>query len=181
MPFYLGAPIWALLPLGVFVLLYLIFRDPRRPIPAAALGVVSPVDGCVAGIDRLDSGVLQGSAWRVVIRIDAFGTYSARSPVEGRIMDLAASGDELDYPTNALWLQTDEGDDVVLRFRGYRFGLPPRSFARFGERLGQGRRCGYLRLTRFAELHLPVDSKIVAAEGDRVVAGTTVVATLHRS
>nr|MDJ0700650.1 hypothetical protein [Woeseiaceae bacterium] len=87
------------------------------------------------------------------------------------------SGDrQVDYRTNALWVQTDEGVDMVLQFSGYRFGLAPRSFVRFGERLGQGQRCAYLRLTRFAEVHLPADNKVKVQPGQRVVGGSDLLA-----
>ena len=157
----------------LFVILFLIFRDPRRRIPAVPLGVVSPVDGRVVEVGTVDKGVLQGEARRVVVRINSFGTYTARCPVEGKIMDLhsASSNGASVYQTNALWVQTDEGDDVVLQFSGYRFGLAPKSFVGFGERLGQGSRCAYLRLTRYAEVHMPIDSTILVEPGQRVVAG----------
>jgi phosphatidylserine decarboxylase len=161
----------------LFFVLVLLFRDPRRGIPASPLGVVSPVDGQIVEVDLADKGVLHGEAHRVSIRIDAFGTYTARAPVEGKVMDLrSVSGDKVvDYRTNALWLQTDEGDDVVLQFHGYRLGLAPRSFVRFGERIGQGQRCAYLRLTRIAELHLPIESKILVKPGQVVTAGSDLI------
>jgi len=156
---------------------FLIFRDPLRVVPASPLGVISPVDGRVIAVDLADKGVLHGEAHRVQIRIDSFGTYTARAPIEGKIKDLASvNGDQVvDYRTNALWIQTDEGDDVVLQFHGHPFGLAPRSFIRFGERVGQGQRCAYLRLTRIAELHLPIESKILVKPGQRVVAGTDLI------
>ena len=171
-------PVWALLPLALFVFLVLVFRDPRRPIPSSPRGVVSPVDGRVVEVTRLEGGVLQGTAHRVLLRINALGTYTARCPVEGKIMDLrTVNGDKVvDYNTNALWVQTDEGIDVVLQFSGYRFGLAPRSFVRFGERIGQGQRCAYLRLTRFAEVLLPADSKVQVEPGQTVVGGSDLLA-----
>ena len=173
---YLGVAIGIAAGLLFFVLV-LIFRDPRRGIPASPLGVVSPVDGQVIGVDLLDKGVLHGEAHRVQIRINSFGTYTARAPIEGKIMDLRSvnGGEVVDYRTNALWIQTDEGDDVVLQFHGFRLGLAPQSFVRFGERVGQGQRCAYLRLTRFAELHLPIESKILVKPGQVVVAGTDLI------
>ena len=164
----------------IFFVLVLIFRDPRRGIPASPLGVVSPVDGRVIEVGLADRGVLHGEAHRILIRIDSFGTYTARAPVEGKILDLRSVDADrvVDYRTNAMWLRTDEGDDVVLQFRGHRFGLAPRSFIRYGERVGQGQRCAYLRLTRVAELHLPIDSKILVKPGQLVVAGAELIGKL---
>ena len=164
----------------LFFVLYLVFRDPRREVPASPLGVISPVDGRVVDVGLTDKGVFQGEAQRVRIRIDSLGTYTARAPVEGKIMDLrSVAGDSIvDYRTNALWIQTDEGDDVVLEFDGYRFGLAPQSFIRFGERVGQGQRSAYLRLTRFAELHMPIQSKVLVKPGQAIRAGTDLVGKL---
>ena len=172
--------LYAVLPAVAFLVLFLIFRDPAREVPAAPLGIVSPVDGRVVKIDPAGRAVLVGDARRVTIRINPFGTYSARCPVEGKIMDLNTVGAdrESDYSRNALWVQTDEGDDVVLQFRGYRFGFAPKSFIRFGERLGQGQRCAYLRLARFAELHVPADSKLLVESGQKVLAGQDLIGKL---
>jgi len=168
---------------ALVAVLFLLFRDPRREIPASPLGVVSPVDGRVIGLDLVDKGVLQGEAHRVHIRIDPLGTYTARAPVEGQVRDLQAEATHhvADYKTNAMWIRTDEGDDVVLQFHGYRLGLAPKSFSGIGQRLGQGQRCAYLRLTHVAELHLPIETKILVKPGDAVRAGTDLIGRLvHR-
>lgn len=180
--YYLGA-VAGVAPAALFVLFYMVFRDPRRIIPAVPLGVVSPVDGRVSAVDLVDRGVLQGEAHRIFIEIDALGTYTARCPVEGNIKDLntLASDTVVDYRTTALWVQTDEGDNVVLQFRGYRFGLGPASFVRYGERLGQGQRCAYLRLTSVAEVHLPIESKVLVEPGQRVTAGLDLIGKLPPS
>ena len=174
---------WSLVALFVMAVLYLVFRDPRRQVPSVPLGVVSPVDGIIVDVDLTDRGVSQGEAHRILIRVNPLGTYTAHSPVEGNIRDLKSLAADriVDYRTNALWVQTDEGDDVVLQFRGYRFGLPPRAFIRYGERIGQGQRCAYLRLTRYAEVHLPIESQIQCAVGDRVTAGRDMIARLPPS
>jgi len=159
-------PWYALVPAILIAFLYLIFRDPHRSVPSIALGVFSPVDGEVVSVDQIERGETGEAALRVVINVDSFGTYTARSPVEGTIRDLGKK---------ALWLQTDEGDDVVLKFSGYRLGLAPRAFARYGERLGQGQRCAYLRLTRSAEVQIPANGKVLVEPGQTLVAGTDII------
>lgn len=167
----------------LFVALWLLFRDPRRRVPSAPLGVVSPVDGTVVSVDTVNTGVFQGDAHRVRIDIDAFGTYTARSPVEGKILDLDSldASKVVDYETHALWVQTDEGDDVVLQFFGYRLGLAPKAIVQFGERIGQGKRCAFLRLARSAEVHLPATSSVLVKPGDVVSAGTDLIGKLLSS
>jgi len=179
---YLG-PAYMLLPAALLALFWLIFRDPRRQIPAMPLGVVSPVDGRVTAVDLVDRGVVQGEAQRIFISIDALGTYTARCPVEGVIKDLntLAADRVVDYRTNALWVQTDEGDNVILQFHGYRFGFAPSAFVRYGERIGQGQRCAYLRLTRVAEVHLPIGARVLVAPGQRITAGLDVIGKLPAS
>ena len=164
--------------LALLVLSYLVFRDPRRVIPAAPLGVVSPVDGDVIRVDQIDHGVPHGGAQRIRIRIDSLGSYSARAPVEGKIMELhrLADSHKQNYATHALWLQTDEGMDVILQFSGYRFGLAPRALLQYGERVGQGQRCAYLRLTREAEVHVPLASQVLVEPGTKLIAGQDLIA-----
>ena len=167
----------------LFFVLLLVFRDPRRIIPASPLGVVSPVDGRVVGVELADRSVLQGEAHIVSVRIDSLGTYTARAPIEGRIRDLRSVAHEKkgDYSTKALWVQSDEGDDVVVQFKGYRLGLPPKSFIGLGQRVGQGQRCAYLRLARIAEVHLPIETKVLVKEGQVLEAGTDLIGKLtHR-
>ena len=174
-------PIWfTAIPAATTLILYLVFRDPRRSIPSSALGIVSPVDGAVVSVETLEVGPNDKGRYRVTMQVDPLGTYTARSPVEGSIRDL--SSETLTRPftaaTNVLWIQTDEGDNVVMGFRGYRLGLAPRSLVRYGERLGQGQRCAYLRLVRLVEVEVPGESRITVEPGQVLVAGTDLIGKL---
>ena len=170
-----GAPAAVLL-----VWLVLVFRDPRRMIPASPLGVVSPVDGEVIEVGVSDHGIVNGEVHRIRIAIDSFGTYTARSPSEGKIMDLRGDLPTGRAPpdTRGLWVRTDENQDVLLQFHGYRLGVAPRAFIGFGERVGQGQRCAYLRLAREAEIQVPLDSRVLVEKGQAVRAGSTLIARL---
>lgn len=175
-----AAPVFLLIPAVLFAWFFAIFRDPRRHIPAIPLGLVSPVDGIVLEVGLTDNGVLGEEAHRIVIEIDSLGTYTARCPVEGKVMDFRGDGEHesVRQLSSGLWVRTDEGDNVVLQFRGHRFGLAPRAFLRFGERIGQGQRFAYLRLTRIAELQFPIHGRMLVEPGQRVVAGCDVLGKL---
>ena len=159
-------PAFAMIPAALLVLLVMVFRDPHRVVPSVAHGVFSPVDGKVVAVEQITHSATGAPAQRITIEVDNLGSYTARTPVEGTIKDLKEK---------AMWLQTDEGEDVVLRFRGFRLGLAPRALVGFGARLGQGQRCAYLRLTRTAEVELPADARVLVEPGSKVVAGTDLI------
>ncbi len=181
---YSGIGTWTLAPSAVLlVVVILLFRDPGRQIPSIPLGVVSPVDGVVESIRMSDRGVPDGKTRIVTLKINALGTYTARSPVEGKINNLKKLlGDRFgEFRRHALLLVTDEGDHVILQFLGFPFGIAPRGLKGYGERHGQGQRCAYLRLARRAELHLPDDAQLKVEEGDRVTAASSLIAKLAQS
>jgi phosphatidylserine decarboxylase len=170
----------AIPPAAVTLVLYFLFQDPTRKIPPHPLAAVSPVDGVVVEIKALDSGITDSAAHRITIKVNAFGTYTARSPVEGVLQDFhsRATNKRPDTHAPGFWVRTDEGDDVALQFHGYRFGLVPRAFSGYGERIGQGQRCANLRLVRIAEVYLPINSRVMVVAGQRVVAGSDILGTL---
>lgn len=174
---------YAAVPFVLLVGLLFVFRDPIRLIPAMPLGVVSPVDGKVMEVTTESDGPVEGEGHCIRIRVSVFGAYTARSPVEGKVMELHGMAPEGARVVHAggLWLRTDEGTDVVLQFRGNRFGLAPRAFLQYGERVGQGERCAWLRLTRIAEVWLPAGGRVLVEKGERVLAGSGVLARLPHS
>ncbi len=142
--------------------------------------MVSPVDGKVIDVAPTDKGMLRREAQRLVIRVNSLGAYTARSPIEGKVLSLkenAALGSRL-LGVGGLWVRNDAGDDVVLVFQGPRFVGRPAAMVGYGERLGQGQRAAYLRLASFAELYLPLSVKLAVKPGDTVFAGSTVLAEL---
>ncbi len=177
---YVGAYRYALLAAVLLAFALLLFRDPRREIAAAPLGIVSPVDGRIVDAGSIGEGVLGRKVHRIVIRVNPFGTYTARCPAEGKVMDLHCDRPEGAAASGAggLWLRTDEGEDVLLRFCGHRFGLVPDAIVGYGARVGQGQRCAYLRWTRLAHLELPAKGRVAVSRGQSVVAGSDVLAHL---
>jgi phosphatidylserine decarboxylase len=134
----------------------------------------------VVEVELTNKGALEGEAHRISIRVNSLGTYTARCPVEGKIMDFrgAVPNSAAIGSVSGLWVQTDEAADVILQFRGHRFGFAPLAFLGYGERVGQGQRCAYLRLTRLAEVQLPVNARVLVTKGQKVTAGVDVLARL---
>jgi len=77
--------------------------------------------------------------------------------------------------TNRLIDRSAEAHNQTL---AHRLGLAPRAIVQYGERIGQGKRCAFLRLARSAEVHLPITSTVLVSPGDEVIAGTDIVGKL---
>jgi phosphatidylserine decarboxylase len=175
-----AAPLWLVGAAVAFM-----FRNPDRPVPASPLAVVSPVDGRVMSVDTVLDPYLKRTALRVKLCMSPLSVYFSRSPIEGKVLNVwYTQGSEAPFGRatssggrTALWIQADEGDDVVFIME-HRSFLRPRCHAHTGERLGQGQRCGYMPLGGCVEMLLPANARVGQRVGARVLAGSDVLATL---
>lgn len=172
------------------LLLFYLFRDPDRIVPPSPLAVVSPVDGRVMAVEQAVDPFHGGPATRIVLEMSWLGTYVTRSPVEGDVMEFwyvppggaAPAGEthaasKKDYAYFAMWLRTDERDDVTLALSGsllrHRVSCP----ISVGSRIGQGQRCGSVRFPVRVEMFVPPRARIVVTAGERVRSGSHILAT----
>jgi phosphatidylserine decarboxylase len=163
---------------GLFaVWLFFLFRDPARAVPPLPAAIYAPVDGRIVAEEQIP-GAGEQAAWRRLrIRVNHLGAYTVRAPIEGTIMPIESSAIAGQSP-EGLRLRSEEGDDVLLAFPRGGPLRSPRSFVRYGERLGQGHRFAYLRLAPVAEVLLPAGARLKVAVGEAVKAGDTVLAEL---
>jgi phosphatidylserine decarboxylase len=162
----------------VLVLLVLIlFRDPERDIPSRPLAVVSPADGKVISISAGHDPYLLRQSIRVTVQMHPYSVFTTRSPVEGKVLEPPNYPDDVSKP-HGVWLQTDEGDDIVMVMTRGRLNTEPRCYIRFGERIGQGKRCGFVHMGGRVDIYLPENVRVVAAVGDEVHSGTDPLAIL---
>jgi len=172
----LGAGWGTALPAAITGWMLLLFRDPWRDVPPLPLAVLAPADGRVVDVQEVEGQVLRGPWWKITLATSHLGAYSVRAPIEGKILDVREHA--LPGSDPGLWLRSEEEDDVVLLFPRRRFGLRPRAFVRYGERVGQGERFAWLRLASRAVVYVPVSSRVQVTAGDRVVAGVSPLAEL---
>ena len=169
-----GLPLWLL-----SILLGFCFRDPVRSVPSVPLAIVSPVDGCVVAIRHGEDNFVGRKTWRICLRINRLGAYVLRSPIEGKILKRWLRGaNSTAESTNhvATWIQTDEGDDVVLvAYRGMlRYGH--QWHAQEGERIGQGQRYGILPFGSRVDLLIPENARVETQPGQALLAGSSIIA-----
>lgn len=173
----------ALLP-GVFMLNF--FRDPPRKVPSGPGEVVSPADGKVTAVERLEScGWYDGPCMRISIFLSVFDVHVNRMPAEGKILKIEhkpgvyknamdPQSSELNE-ANTLWLDTPHGPMTVRQIAGLiarRIVCP----AKVGETLLRGERFGMIRFGSRTDLYLRADAKVAVRPGNRVRGAKTVVA-----
>jgi len=182
-----SALVWLLLGVAVYLL-----RDPVRVTTSAPLALVSPVDGRVYSVGAASDPYLRREAFLIRMRMNRRGAYVIRSPIEGKVFEQwFASGTpqsvvETGRPAEAgaarcraVWIKTDEGDDITLVMHpGCRL-CRPRFRIATGERVGHGQRCGFLLGgAALVDIFVPSSSRLDCSAGDPVLAGSTIVSTL---
>lgn len=173
------------------ILLAYLYRDPRRQVPPLPLAILAPIDGKVISVSDQRDPYLGREAKRIKMRGSLRGAFTIRSAMEGKVNNqwfgtLPDNSENKDIykksgiPAFAQWTQSDEGDDIVTtltpRFVRSNGGCSVQS----GERIGQGKRCGFIPFGVNAEIFLPLSCRIDVKPGDKIQAGTAVVATLIR-
>jgi phosphatidylserine decarboxylase len=143
------------------------------------MAIVSPADGRVISISVADDPYLLRESIHIVIHMNPYGIFSTRSPVEGKVLEPPNIPHDKDMP-HGVWLQTDEGDDIVMVMNRGRLHNAPRCYVQFGERIGQGQRCGFIHMGAQVGLYLPMNSRAAVSAGDYVKSGSDVIATLVR-
>lgn len=165
-------PFW-----GLSLLILVIFRDPERDIPSQPMAVVSPADGRITAVTATRDPYLDRDSIRVTLQMNPYGVFTTRSPVEGKVLQPPSLPVDARMP-HGVWLQTDEGDDVVMVMMRGRLHTAPRCYIRIGERVGQGKRCGFVHLGGQIDVYLPERSRLDVTVGDWVRSGSDVIATL---
>jgi phosphatidylserine decarboxylase len=168
------------------------FRHPPRVPPTRSGAVVAPADGVICVIDsaappaELDMG--DAPLPRVSIFLSLLDAHVQRAPVTGEVIavqhrpgrfgsaDLASASTENER--TSLRIRTDTGAEVVAVQIA---GLLARRIvcdARVGDKLSIGDTYGLIRFGSRLDTYLPPGSEPIVKEGQRAVAGETVLAEL---
>jgi len=182
-PVYVAALFWLI---SIFVLQF--FRDPHRSIPQDEGQIVSPADGKVIFTGIVDDPYLDRKAFKISVFMNVFSVHSNRAPLAatvkqvwyqpGLFVNAALDKASQENERNAVWLQSEDGKDVVSVQVA---GLVARRilcYVKDGEQLDRGQRYGFIRFGSRVDLFLPEDFSIQVALGDNVLSGTSVLGKL---
>ena len=170
----------------------LFFRDPVRVTPVREGIVVAPADGRISAVANAppppELGLGERALPRVSIFMSVFNCHVNRSPVAGRIDEIAyhpgaflsADLDKAseDNERNSFLISTGTARIGVVQIAG----LVARRivcFVRKGTSVGAGERIGMIRFGSRVDVYLPEGVRPLVAEGQSAIAGETIIADLR--
>jgi phosphatidylserine decarboxylase len=179
--------------IGTFITLWIcyFFRDPVRITPQREGLVVSPADGRISLITTVnpprEMEMPDVPMLRVSVFMNVFDCHVNRAPVAGNIQRIHYTpglfiNAELDKASennerNALIIESPSATIGVVQIAGL-IARRIVSFVKAGDKMQAGDRFGLIRFGSRVDVYMPISAQILVAEGQRAVAGETVLADL---
>ncbi len=171
---WIGAPFYIL---AVFCLYF--FRDPERSTPAGNL-LVAPADGRIVAIRQLSSHETRAS-----IFLNIFNVHVNRTPIAGTITDVFYQKGKFLVASHEAASLENEQNTLVVEGAGTRVvcrqiaGLIARRIVCYkqpGDAVAAGERIGYIKFGSRVDVIFGPEWTFIAKVGDRVTAGSTILA-----
>lgn len=166
------------------------FRDPERGSSMGEDAVLSPADGTIVDIRRLeeDNNHPGGQSLKISIFMSVFNVHVNRIPVRGRISGIKYNPGRFVSANLDKASEQNENNRVVLdTWNGHRIifvqiaGLIARRIAcwvKEDDPVSAGQRFGLIRFGSRVDIYLPAGTRIDVKLKDRVKAGQTVMGYL---
>jgi phosphatidylserine decarboxylase len=180
-----GSWIWAVVPFLLACFFFWFFRDPQRPVPIEAGLVVSPADGKITEVARIQTP--DGERIRLSIFLSVFDVHVNRSPIAGTVREVRyQKGKYLNAlnpesaEKNEQNLVTVQGDEFDVSFKQIAGLLARRIVFRFqpGDFVERGQRVGLIKFGSRVDVLLPGHAHVRVALGQRVKGGASVLADI---
>jgi len=174
---YAGLPFYAL---AAFCLYF--FRDPER-IPPPGDVMLAPADGKVVAVRQVESGQI-----RISIFLNIFNVHVNRTPIPGTVSDVQYQKGKFLVASHEAASLENEQNTLVIEGKGTRVvcrqiaGLIARRivcYKRPGDFVNAGERIGYIKFGSRVDVIFGPEWSAAIKVGDKVSAGTTVLA--HRN
>jgi phosphatidylserine decarboxylase len=163
------------------------FRDPQREVPQDENAIVSPADGKVVHIAKVDP-TNPASPTRLSIFLSIFDVHINRAPIAGRIAEAlytpgkfkVAYSDEASQ-VNEQNVVTIEGNSIALVFKQIA-GILARRIVfskRVGDWVEKGERVGLMKFGSRTDLIMPPEVRITVKVGDQVYGGSSIIGRIQ--
>jgi phosphatidylserine decarboxylase len=177
---------WAVIPVLLACFFFWFFRDPGRPVPIEPGLIVSPADGKITEVARIQTPA--GERIRLSIFLSVFDVHVNRSPIAGTVREVRyQKGKHLNALSpncaekNEQNLVTVQGEHFDVTFKQIAGLLARRIVFRFqvGDFVERGERVGLIKFGSRVDVILPGHAHVRVALGQRVKGGASVLADIH--
>jgi len=176
---------WAVLPILLACFFLWFFRDPQRPVPSEAGLVVSPADGKITEVARIQTPA--GERIRLSIFLSVFDVHVNRTPITGTIREVRYQKGKF---LNALDPKSAENEQNVITVQGEDFDVTFSQIAgaiarrivfnfKEGDFVERGQRIGLIKFGSRVNVILPGHANLRVAKGQRVKGGASVIADIQ--
>ncbi len=165
------------------------FRDPRRTPPEGEHLIVSPADGQVMSVDRLDSHPdLEGPVNRVVIFLSLLNVHVVRAPLSATVaridyhpgIFLPAYHPEAGEKNESSTLVLGKGlTGLVLKLSVGVAARRIKTYVRKDDRIARGQRIGLMFFGSRSEVTVPAGVEIKVKPGDKLRGAETIIAEVR--
>jgi phosphatidylserine decarboxylase len=181
-----GNWVWAIAPVLLACFFFWFFRDPKRPVPVEAGLVVSPADGKITEVARIQTP--GGERIRLSIFLSVFDVHVNRSPIAGTVREVryqkgrylnALNPDSAEK--NEQNIVTVQGEEFDVSFKQIAGLLARRIVFRFrvGDFVERGERVGLIKFGSRVDVVLPGHAHVRVVLGQRVKGGASVLADIQ--
>jgi phosphatidylserine decarboxylase len=167
------------------------FRDPDRTTPAGDELIISPADGTVVQVVRVEeTEYLKGPALQISVFMSPLNVHVNRFPITGTVGffrhvegEFLVAFDDKSSTRNERTLIGIERGPVKLLFKQIAGFVARRIVAdlKVGDPARVGERFGMIKFGSRVDVLIPVDAEVRVASGEKTVAGETVLAVLPRN
>ncbi len=174
-------PVWII---ALFILQF--FRDPARTVPLQENAVISPADGRIVVVEKVQDPYVDREALKISVFMNVFNVHSNRSPVDGSIervqyfpgkfVNADLDKASIENERNALVIKANNGETVTCVQVAGLIARRILCYVKAGDGLSKGQRYGFIRFGSRVDVYLPVSATPKVTVGDKVSATETILA-----
>jgi phosphatidylserine decarboxylase len=166
------------------------FRDPQRIPSLGHQEVISPADGKVIAVERVETvRFVEKACLKISIFMSVFDVHVNRIPCtgviqgnhyqKGRFLSANLARASRENEQNWLWIQADSGHHIVTTQVAGLIARRIVCWPTVGDQVERGERFGMIRFGSRMDVYVPENTEILISKGDHVYGGETILCRLR--
>ncbi|WP_167343199.1 phosphatidylserine decarboxylase family protein [Nonlabens sp. SY33080] len=189
---YFNPPHWITVAVGILSIVFLIlilqfFRNPKRSTPISETNIISPVDGKVVVIEKVqENEYFKEERLMISVFMSPINVHVTRYPIGGSIAYskyhpgkyLVAWHPKASEENERTTVVINHKNKLQVMYRQIAGALAKRivNYANEGEQAIQGNDSGFIKFGSRVDVYLPIDTEVKVSLNQKVKGGITTLA-----